>query len=53
MSSKNNINVGQMPNPPKVQKEIAESLQERNLGVDKILLNINGGNSELITNKTF
>jgi len=52
MSSKNkNLNVGQMPNPPEIQKQISEALQERNLGVDKILLNVNGGNSELVTNK--
>ena len=39
------------PNSDEVQKAIAQQLQARNLGVDKILLNVNGGNSELQTNR--
>tara|TARA_R110002020_G_scaffold307380_2_gene523212 strand:+ start:2701 stop:5361 length:2661 start_codon:yes stop_codon:yes gene_type:complete len=45
------LNVGQQPNPPKFQKVYSETLQAKNIGVDKILLNINGANSELPTNK--
>ena len=45
------LNVGQQPNPPKFQKVYAETLQAKNIGVDKILLNINGANSELPSNK--
>jgi hypothetical protein len=39
------------PNPDEVQKAIAQQLQAKNIGVDKILLNVNGGNSELQTNR--
>lgn len=38
-------------NSPQIQQMYSESLQAKNLGVDKIILNINGGNSELVTNK--
>ena len=44
-------NVGQQPNDPQTQKNFQEALNAKNVGVDKIILNINGGNSELITNK--
>jgi hypothetical protein len=44
------LNVGQQPNDPKLQKAIAQQLGARNIGVDKILLNINSGQSELPTN---
>jgi hypothetical protein len=44
------LNVGQQPNNPKIQKEFAQALQAKNIGVDKIILNINGGNSEVETN---
>ena len=44
-------NIGQQPNDPQTQKVFATSLQAKNMGVDKIILNINGGNSELVTNK--
>jgi hypothetical protein len=45
------LNVGQQPNPPQFQKIYSETLQAKNIGVDKILLNINGANSELPSNK--
>lgn len=45
------LNVGQQPNSPKITKDITNTITQRNVGVDKILLNVNGGNSELITNK--
>lgn len=45
------FNVGQQPNDPQTQKVFASSLQAKNMGVDKIILNVNGGNSELVTNK--
>tara|TARA_R110002020_G_scaffold125423_1_gene282666 strand:- start:7151 stop:9865 length:2715 start_codon:yes stop_codon:yes gene_type:complete len=53
MSKKNPkpLNVGQQPNPPDFQKVYSETLQAKNLGVDKILLNINGANSEIPTNR--
>ena len=50
MSSKN-PNIGQQPNSAKTQKTFADALSAKNLGVDKIILNINGGNSELVTNQ--
>jgi hypothetical protein len=45
------LNVGQQPNDPQTQKTFASALQSKNMGVDKIILNVNGGNSELVTNK--
>ena len=39
-----------MENSPKTQKQISTELEQKNLGVDKILLNINGGSSKLQTN---
>ncbi len=45
------FNVGGMPNDPQTQKIFSESLSAKNLGVDKIILNVNGGNSELVTNR--
>ena len=45
------LNVGGQPNDPVTQKQFATALQSRNMGVDKVILNINGGNSELVTNK--
>ena len=39
------------PNADDVQKAIAQQLQAKNLGVNKIILNVNGGNSELETNR--
>ena len=45
------LNVGQQPNNPVIQKTFSEALQAKNLGIDKVILNINGGNSELVTNK--
>ncbi len=50
MSKEKPLNVGQQPNPPAFQKIVSETLQGKNLGVDKILLNINSGQSELPTN---
>ena len=44
------LNVGGLPNNPKVVQQISQQIEGRNLGVDKIILNINGGNSELETN---
>ena len=45
------FNVGQQPNDPQTQKMFSEALSSRNIGVDKIILNVNGGNSELVTNR--
>ena len=45
------LNVGQQPNSSQVTQSITNTISQRNVGVDKILLNVNGGNSELITNK--
>ncbi len=45
------LNIGQEPNNPQIQKQFAEALQAKNLGVNKILLNINGGSSEVETNR--
>jgi hypothetical protein len=45
------LNVGGLPNSPQIQKIFSEALQQKNIGIDKIILNINGGNSELVTNK--
>lgn len=45
------INVGQQPNPPQIQEQFAGALNAKNVGVDKIILNVNGGNSELVTNR--
>lgn len=45
------LNVGQQPNDPQVQQTFSTALQAKNLGIDKVILNINGGNSELVTNK--
>ena len=45
------FNVGQQPNDPQTQKAFSESLSAKNMGLDKIILNVNGGNSELITNR--
>lgn len=45
------LNVGQQPNDSKTQKIFATALEAKNIGIDKVLLNINGGNSELETNK--
>lgn len=39
------------PNSDQVQKALAQQLQAKNLGVNKIILNVNGGNSELETNR--
>ena len=50
-SNKKPLNVGQQPNPPDFQKVYSETLQAKNIGVDKILLNINGANSEIPTNR--
>lgn len=44
------LNVGGQPNNAKVVQQISQQIEARNLGVDKIILNINGGNSELQTN---
>ncbi|MHA1942711.1 MAG: hypothetical protein ACW97P_13500, partial [Candidatus Hodarchaeales archaeon] len=46
----NELNVGGQPNNKKVTNQITQQIEARNLGVDKIILNINGGNSELQTN---
>jgi len=45
------INVGQQPNNPQIQQQFAGALNAKNVGVDKIILNVNGGNSELVTNR--
>ncbi len=45
------LNVGQQPNDPQTQQTFSTALQAKNLGIDKVILNINGGNSELVTNK--
>ncbi len=45
------LNVGQQLNSSQVTQNITNTISQRNIGVDKILLNVNGGNSELITNK--
>ena len=37
------LNVGQQPNSPQIQKIFSEALQQKNIGIDKIILNINGG----------
>ena len=44
-------NIGGMPNDPQTQQNFQEALNAKNVGVDKIILNINGGNSELVTNQ--
>ena len=38
-------------NPKKVQQVLEEKFSAQNIGVDKIILNINGGNSSFPTNK--
>ena len=45
------LNVGGQPNDPQTQQIFASALQAKNMGIDKIILNINGGNSELVTNR--
>ena len=40
-----------MINSTKTQKIITEELEQKNLGVNKIILNINGKNSQLTTKK--
>ena len=45
------LNVGGQPNDPQTQKIFSETLSAKNIGVDKIILNVNGGNSELVTNR--
>jgi hypothetical protein len=45
------LNVGGQPNDPQIQKIFSETLSAKNIGVDKIILNVNGGNSELVTNR--
>ena len=40
-----------MINSTKTQKIITEELEQKNIGVNKIILNINGKNSQLTTNK--
>jgi len=45
------LNIGQQPNPPQIQQQFAGALNAKNMGVDKVILNINGGNSDLVTNK--
>ncbi len=53
LGSKNKpkLNIGGMPNDLQTQQFFTNSLEAKNIGVDKIILNINGGNSELQTNK--
>ena len=41
----------QNQNPKKVQQVLEEKFQASNIGVNKIILNINGGNSNFPTNK--
>jgi hypothetical protein len=45
------LNVGGQPNDAQTQKIFSETLSAKNIGVDKIILNVNGGNSELVTNR--
>jgi hypothetical protein len=45
------LNVGGQPNDIQTQKIFSETLSAKNIGVDKIILNVNGGNSELVTNR--
>ncbi len=49
--NKPKLNVGGMPNDLQTQKIFTNSLEAKNIGVDKVILNVNGGNSELVTNK--